>query len=262
MVHIKKIVISSQTGKDGTIITDLDTLFFIICYYLFLYICICFNCLYFTLLSCETRSVEFHCLRIFVLGPSSCSRKNFVFLFGALINLTVRVDAYFHLIRMTYSIHPGPFFPAAPNWGKPAKHSLSSSELFKKDRRLTVRSSIAAASTQWGKPANLWTPCVYSLRPRVPSWIWIRWIQSASHGNNSKSPSTLAMLTATQNTAPTDSHFIPGQHFLEVFTLLSPNDQDHASFQDYIIPVLNQKTRPLLHLWRQFATHTFSNALT
>ena len=25
-----------------------------------------------------------------------CSRKNFVFLFGALINLTVRVDAYFH----------------------------------------------------------------------------------------------------------------------------------------------------------------------
>ena len=32
---------------------------------------------------------------------SVCSRKNFVFLFGALINLTVRVDAYFHLIRMT-----------------------------------------------------------------------------------------------------------------------------------------------------------------
>ena len=28
------------------------------------------------------------------------------------------------------------------------------------------------------------------------------------------------MSTATQNTAPTASHFIPGQHFLETFTLL------------------------------------------
>ena len=53
-----------------------------------------------------------------------CSRKNFVFLFGALINLAVRVDAYFHPIRMTYPIQPGPFFRAAPNWGKPAKYSL------------------------------------------------------------------------------------------------------------------------------------------
>ena len=35
---------------------------------------------------------------------NSCSRKNFVFLFDALINLTVRVDAYFHRIRMTYPI--------------------------------------------------------------------------------------------------------------------------------------------------------------
>ena len=53
-----------------------------------------------------------------------CSRKNFVFLFGVLINLTVRVDTYFHPIRMTYRIHPGPFFRTAPNWGKAAKHSL------------------------------------------------------------------------------------------------------------------------------------------
>ena len=54
-----------------------------------------------------------------------CSRKNFTFFFGALINLTVKVDAYFHPIRMTYPIHPGPVFRAAPNWGKAAKHSFS-----------------------------------------------------------------------------------------------------------------------------------------
>ena len=53
-----------------------------------------------------------------------CNRKNFVFLFGSLINLTVRADAYFHPIRMTYPIHPGSFFRAAPNWEKPVKYSL------------------------------------------------------------------------------------------------------------------------------------------
>ena len=134
--------------------------------------------------------------------------------------------------------------------GESPPNTFSSSELFKKDRRLTVYSSIAAAaaaaSTQWGKPSNLWTPCVYSLRPSIPSWIWIRWIQSASHRNNSKSSSTLAMLTAMQNTTPTASHFILGQHFLETFTLLSPNNQDHTSMGNYIVPVLHQHTWPLL----------------
>ena len=45
-------------------------------------------------------------------------------MFGALINLTVRVDAYFHQVRLTYLIQPGPFFRTALNWGKPAKHFL------------------------------------------------------------------------------------------------------------------------------------------
>ena len=59
-----------------------------------------------------------------------CSRKNFVFLFGALINLTVRIDAYFHPIRMTYPIQPGPYFQAALNWGKPP-NTFCSSELLR-----------------------------------------------------------------------------------------------------------------------------------
>ena len=124
---------------------------------------------------------------------------------------------------------------------------------------LFISSSI---TTPWGKPSNSWTSWVYSHRPRVPSWIWIRWIQYASHSNNFKSPPTLVMSTATQNYAQTSSYFIPGQHFLETFTLPSPNNQDHTSMDDYIIPVLNQQTRLLLHLWRPYLTHTFNNALT
>ena len=69
-----------------------------------------------------------------------------VFLFGVLINLTVRVDAYFHPIRMTYPIHPGPSFRAAPNWVKAAKHSLPQN-FFVQDRRNDCPlSSIATAA--------------------------------------------------------------------------------------------------------------------
>ena len=40
---------------------------------------------------------------------------------------------------------------------------LFSQNFLVQDRRLTVCSSIAAAAaaTKWGKPSNLWTPCVY-----------------------------------------------------------------------------------------------------
>ena len=41
-----------------------------------------------------------------------------------------------------------------------------------------------------------------------------------------------------------------------------PNNQDHTFMGDYIIPVLNQQTRPLQHLWRPYLTQTFNNALT
>ena len=142
--------------------------------------------------------------------------------------MTVRVDAYLHPIRMIYPIQPGSFFRAAPNWGKSAKHSLPQ-KLSNWVDVITVRSPFSSSITPlWGKPSNLWTPCVYSLWSRVPSWIWIRWTQYATHRNNFKSPPALAMSTATQNTAPTASHFIPGQHVLETFTLLFPNDQDHT----------------------------------
>ena len=69
-----------------------------------------------------------------------CSRKNFIFLFGALINLTVRVDTYFHQIRVTYPIQPGPFFRAVINWGKAAKHSLFLWTFLKRTDVVTVLS--------------------------------------------------------------------------------------------------------------------------
>ena len=73
---------------------------------------------------CLSVSVSLSLSSSILIVHCSCCRKNLAFLIGALINLTVRVDAYFHPIRMTYPIHPGPFFRAAPNWGKLAKHLL------------------------------------------------------------------------------------------------------------------------------------------
>ena len=134
--------------------------------------------------------------------------------------MTVRVDAYFHPIRMTYPIQPRPFFWAAPNWGKVTKHSLPQ-KLSNWTDVITVHSPFSSSvMTPWGKPSNLWTSWIYSLRPRVPSWIWISWIQSASHRNNFMSPPKLAMSTAMQNFAQTSSYIIPGQYFLE--TCFSP----------------------------------------
>ena len=164
-------------------------------------------------------------------------------------------------MRMTYPIQPGPFFWAAPNWGKPAKLSLPQNVLNRTDVLTVCSLHSSSITTPWGKPSNLCTSWVYSLRPRVPSWIWIRCIQSATHRNTFKSPPTLVMSTATQNSAQTSSYFIPVQHFLETFTLLSPNNQDHTFMGDYIIPVHNQQTRPLLHLWWPYLTQTFNNAL-
>ena len=122
--------------------------------------------------------------------------------------MTVRVDEYFHPMRMTYPIQPRPFFQVAPNWRKPTKHSLPQN-IFEQDRRIYCLSLHSSSiTTLWGKPSNLWTSWVYSLWPRVPSWIWIRCIQSATHRNTFKSPPTLAMSTATQNSTQTSSYFL------------------------------------------------------
>ena len=101
--------------------------------------------------------------------------------------------------------------------GKSAKHSLFSELL-----RSVQTSSIAAAASHHHEGSSLiYGPLAsISLRPRVPSWIWIRWIEYATHRNNFTSPPKLAMSTAMQNSAPTPSYFISGQHFLETFTLL------------------------------------------
>ena len=121
---------------------------------------------------------------------------------------------------MTYPIQPEPSFWSA-EIGEATKHFPLSQNFFVQDRRLTVCSSKAAAAlTQWRKLSNLWTPCIYSLRPRVPSWIWIWWIQYSTHRNNFTSPPKLAMSTAMQNSALTPSYFISGQHFLKTFMLL------------------------------------------
>ena len=122
---------------------------------------------------------------------------------------------------MTYPNHPGPSFWAA-QIGEAVQHSLFFAEQLRSGQTsycLLFNSSISITPT-WGKQSNLWTPCVCSLRSRFPSWIWIRWIQHATHRNNFTSPPKLAMSTAMQNSAPTPSYFISGQHFLETFTLL------------------------------------------
>ena len=159
---------------------------------------------------------------------------------------------------MTYPIHAeAPFWAA--QIGEAFKHPFRLNN-FVRDRRLTVCSSIAAAAA-WGKLSNLWTTCFYSFRPRVPSWIWIRWIQYATDRNNFTSPPKLAMSTTMQNSAPTPSYFTSGQHFLETFTLLPETTRTINSrwFQRFSPQTANMT---FATLWRTYLPRTSNNALT
>ena len=66
---------------------------------------------------------------------------------------------------------------------------------------------------------DLW---VYPSKPKIPSWIWIRCIYSATYRNTFMSPLTFAMSTATRKFAQTFSYFIPGQPFFWRLSCLSP----------------------------------------
>ena len=97
------------------------------------------------------------------ISVAESSRKNFVFLFGALINLTVRVDTYFHPMRMTYSIQPGPFFRTAPNWRKAAKHSLPQKLSNWTDVLLSAHLLLAAASRHHEESHLIYGPLEFIL---------------------------------------------------------------------------------------------------
>ena len=122
--------------------------------------------------------------------------------------MTIRVDTYFHLMRMIYPIQPRPFFRATLKWGKAAKLRLPQNLQNRTDVPTVCSLHSSSIRTPWGKPSNLWTSWVYSLWPRVPSWIWIRCIQSAIHRNTFISPLILAISTAMCNSAQTSSYFI------------------------------------------------------
>ena len=60
-----------------------------------------------------------------------------------------------------------------------------------------------------------------------------------------------------------DIHLLhPWATFSRDIHVSPPYNQDHTFMGDYIIPVLNQQTRLLLHLPRPYLTHTFNNGLT
>ena len=152
-------------------------------------------------------------------------------------------------MRMTYTIQPGPFFSGSTKLGKRCQ-TLSSSELFKKDRRLTVRSSIAVESRHHEESYLIHGPLAFIL---IDQGFLVEY--ELDEFNTPHTGTTLSrFLSDIQPLHPWatfSGHMLP-----------SPNNQDHTSMDDYTIPVLNQQTRLLLHLWRPYLTHTFNNTLT
>ena len=146
--------------------------------------------------------------------------------------------------------------------GKSAKHQTFSEMLRSGQTSYCLLfNSSSSITPPWGKLSNLWTPCVYSHRLRVPSGIWIRWIEYATHKNNFTSPPKLAVSAAMQNSAPTSSYFTSGQHFLETFCFSpkQPEPQTHGDYKRFCPQTANTT---FATLWRTYFPRTFNNALT
>ncbi len=83
-------------------------------------------------------------------------------------------------------------------------------------------------------------PWVYPPRSKVPSWIWIRCIYSATYRNTFMSPLTFVMSSSTRNSAQTFSYFIPPNSVGDHHSSLS-HCYRTTLMADYIIPVLIQQ---------------------
>ena len=78
------------------------------------------------------------------------------------------------------SYSTGPPFPGSRNWVSCQTQSLWVNNAVQCRRPRPFFNSRSRMDT-WDNLSNLWIPCVY-LRPRNPSWIWIRYIQYATTG--------------------------------------------------------------------------------
>ena len=150
---------------------------------------------------------------------------------------------------MTYPIHPRLSFRAAQTGEICQTLSFRRTTSFSTDvqHRLNEGSCLI-----YGLLASI------SLRPRVPSWIWIRWIQYATQRNNFTSPPKTAMSTSMQNFAPTPSDFPSGQHFLETFTLLPETTRTtNSRWLQRFSPQTANTT--FATLWRTYLPRTSNN---
>ena len=92
----------------------------------------------------------------------------------------------------------------------------------------------------WGNLSNLWIPCAY-LRPRNPSWIWIRYIQYATTGTTLCHPQNCRCDAFIPLSAPS-SHFHLWATLMETSTHAlpkSPDTQNSRWLQSSFPPTAN-----------------------
>ena len=162
---------------------------------------------------------------------------------------------------MTYPIHPGSSFQAAQIGESRQTLSLPPNFFVENRHNDCPLSSIATAPPPWGKPSNLWTPFIYSLRLRVPSWIRIRWIQYATHRNKfNRLQYWLCRLRCKiplRHLATSSLGSIFWRH--SRFSPKQPEPQTHGWLQHSCPQPANMTFATLM---ATYLTYTFNNALT
>ena len=156
---------------------------------------------------------------------------------------------------MTYPIQPGSSFWAA-QIEEAVKHPLWLNN-FVQCRCLTVCSSIAAAaSTQWGKQSNLWTPCIY-----FPVEYELDEFNTPHTGTPLRHPQNwlcrLRCKIPLWHLATSSLGNIFWRH--SRFSLKQPDPQTHGDFN---VSLLKQQTWLLLHYGEHISIAHSNNALT
>ena len=111
-----------------------------------------------------------------------------------------------------------------------------------------------------GNLSNLWIPCVY-LRPRNPSWIWIRYIQYDTIGTTLCHPQNWLCRCDALFLSRHLALISPLGHFNGDNAHLSPNHQTHKTQGDSKVYFLQRPTRLSLNYGEHNPSHVQRYAL-
>ena len=162
---------------------------------------------------------------------------------------------------MTYPIQSGLSFRAALIGESRQNTFLFAEQLRSGQTSGCLLFNSSSITPPWGKLSNLWTPCVYSLRPRVPVEYELDEFNTPHTGTTlSRLQHWLCRLrckSPLRNLVTSPLGYIFWRHLR--FSPKQPEPQTHGDYNRFCPQTANTT---FATLWQTYFPHTFNNALT